>query len=219
MVEIATSILSVEPENAIKTFYNLEVAHTDYFHIDVMDGKFVKNNTVDKMQEFTNQIKQISNIPIDVHLMVKDVVSFINAYIPFMPNCITFHYEVCKTDDEIINNLKLIKDNGIKAGIAISPITNVEKIYNFLPMVHSVLVMSVEPGEGGQELIPKNLEKVSKLAQYREDNNLDFDIEVDGGINLETIQAVKNARADIAVVGNGIIKTENFEVTIKNLKI
>jgi ribulose-phosphate 3-epimerase len=218
MVEISTSILSVEPENAVKTFYNLEVSHTDYFHIDVMDGKFVKNNTMDKMQEYTNQIKQISNIPVDVHLMVEDVSLYINSYIPFMPDRITFHYEACKNDDDVINDINLIKDNGIKVGIAIKPETNVNKILKFLPIVHMVLVMSVEPGEGGQTLIPETLEKVKELAKYREDNNLDFDIEADGGINLETIQNVKDAGVDIAVVGNGIIKTENFAITIKQLK-
>jgi ribulose-phosphate 3-epimerase len=218
MVEISTSILSVEKENAIKTFYNLEVAHTDYFHIDVMDGKFVKNNTIDKMQEYTNQIKQISNIPIDVHLMVEDIKTYINAYIPFMPNRITFHYEACKNDEEVLNNIKLIQDNGIKVGIAIKPSTNVDKIYNVLSKVHMVLVMSVEPGEGGQKLIPETLEKVRKLAQYREEHNLDFDIEADGGINLETIQNVKDAGVDIAVVGNGIIKTDDYLLTIRSLK-
>jgi ribulose-phosphate 3-epimerase len=183
-----------------------------------MDGKFVKNNTIDLMQEYTNQIKQISNIPIDVHLMVEDVTSFVNAYIPFMPNRITFHYEACKNEEDVLNNIKLIKENGIKVGIAIKPSTNVENIYKFLPLVHMVLVMSVEPGEGGQKLIPETLEKTRKLAQFRNENNLDFDIEADGGINIETIQKVTDACVDIAVVGSGIIKADDFSLAIKKLK-
>lgn len=218
MVEISTSLLSVEPENSVKTMYNLEVAHTDYYHIDVMDGKFVENNTLEKMLSFTNQIKQISNIPIDVHLMVEEVKNYINAYIPFSPNRITFHYEACKSKEEVLNVIKKIKENGIKVGISVKPDTPIEEVYEFLSMIHMVLVMTVEPGKGGQKLIPETLEKVKTLNKYRAENNLDFDIEADGGINLETIQSVRDAGVDIAVVGNGIIKTEDYSKTIRLLK-
>lgn len=218
MVEISTSILSVEPENSVKTIYDLEVAHTDYYHIDVMDGEFVERNTLQTMLEYTNQIKQVSNIPVDVHLMVKDVISHIEAYIPFLPNRITFHYEACKDKEEIVNMINKIKENGIKVGMSIKPATQVEEIYEFLPFIHMVLIMTVEPGKGGQKLIPKTLEKVKTLKEYRNKNKLDFDIEADGGINLETIEEVRKAGVDIAVVGNGIIKSENYAETIKKLK-
>lgn len=218
MVEISTSILSVEPENSVKTIYDLEVAHTDYYHIDVMDGEFVKKNTLQMMLEYTNQIKQVSNIPIDVHLMVKDVISHIESYIPFSPNRITFHYEACNDKEEILKIINKIKENGIKVGISIKPDTPVEDIYEFLPFIHMVLIMTVEPGKGGQKLIPETLEKVKKVKKYRDNNNLDFDIEADGGINLETIAEVRKAGVDIAVVGNGIIKSENYTETIKKLK-
>lgn len=218
MVEISTSILSVEPENSVKTIYDLEVAHTDYYHIDVMDGKFVEKNTLQTMLEYTNQIKQVSNIPVDVHLMVEDVISHIEAYIPFLPNRITFHYEACHNKEEVLKVINKIKENGIKVGISIKPATPVEDIYEFLPFVHMVLVMTVEPGKGGQALIPETLEKVKVLKQYRNENDLDIDIEADGGINLQTMADVKNAGVDIAVVGNGIIKSENYTETIKKLK-
>ena len=142
MVEISTSILSVEPENSVKTIYDLEVAHTDYYHIDVMDGEFVERNTLQTMLEYTNQIKQVSNIPVDVHLMVKDVISHIEAYIPFLPNRITFHYEACKDKEEIVNMINKIKENGIKVGMSIKPATQVEEIYEFLPFIHMVLIIS-----------------------------------------------------------------------------
>lgn len=218
MVEISTSILSVEPENSVKTIYDLEVAHTDYYHIDVMDGKFVEKNTLKTMLEYTNQIKQVSNIPIDVHLMVDDIVNHVEAYIPFLPNRITFHYEACKNKDEVLQIINKIKENGIKVGLSVKPATPVEEIYEFLPFIHMVLIMTVEPGKGGQKLIPDTLEKVKALKEYRDKNNLDFDIEADGGINLETIEDVRKAGVDIAVVGNGIIKSENYEETIKKLK-
>ncbi|MCI8396396.1 MAG: hypothetical protein HFJ52_01560 [Clostridia bacterium] len=112
-VEISTSILNVEREQANKIIYGLEVAHTDYFHIDVMDGKFVPKDTVKQMLEYTTLVKQITNIPIDVHLMVEDVKEHINEYISFEPNIITFHLEAVKSKEvkELIN---MIKEAGIK---------------------------------------------------------------------------------------------------------
>lgn len=114
MVEISTSILNVERENANKIIYGLEVAHTDYFHIDVMDGKFVAKDTREIMKEYTALVKQISNIPIDVHLMVEDVKEYINEYISFMPNIITFHIEATKSKEEVKDLINLIKEAGIK---------------------------------------------------------------------------------------------------------
>lgn len=114
MVEISTSILNVEKQNASKIFYGLEVAHTDYFHIDVMDGKFVPKDTSKLMKEYTNTIKQISNIPLDVHLMVEDVKSFIDEYMDFKPNIITFHVEATKSKEEIKKLIDYIKSEGIK---------------------------------------------------------------------------------------------------------
>ncbi len=218
MVEISTSFLSLETYNATKHIYDLEVAHTDYFHIDVMDGKFVENNTEERMRGYTNQIKQISNLPIDVHLMVEDVEKYVEEYMPYTPNIITFHYEACKNKEEVLKRISYIKDNGTKVGLAINPNTLVEEIYELLPLVHMILIMTVEPGKGGQKLIPETLDKIRRLNQYRNENNLDFDIEADGGINLETMPSVKEVGVDIAVVGSAIIKTEDYKETIKLLK-
>lgn len=162
MVEISTSILNVEKENAAQVFYNLEVAGTDYFHIDIMDGKFVPSNTKEQMLEYTNSIKQISNIPLDVHFMVENVKEEIDTYIPFEPNIITFHYEAAKNKEEIMELINYIKQNNIKVGISIKPDTQVEKVYEFLPYIHMVLIMTVEPGKGGQKLIRSNIRKNSK---------------------------------------------------------
>ncbi len=217
MVEISTSILSVK-EESIKKFYDLEVAHTDYFHIDVMDGKFVTNNTSQLMNEYVNQIKQISNIPLDVHLMVSNVREYLEEYIPVNPNIITFHYEAVKNSEEIMSLINYIKENNIKVGLSVKPDTKIEEIYEFLPYIHMVLVMTVEPGKGGQKLIEETLNKIKQLKQYIQKNNIELDIEADGGINLETIKKVKEAGIDIAVVGSGIINTENYKETIKQLK-
>lgn len=218
MVEVSTSILSVGKENATKTFYNLETAHTDYFHIDVMDGKFVPNNTIELMKEYATTIKHITNIPLDIHLMTHLVKDNVEEYIDLEPNIITFHIEAVKTKEEILEIIKFIKCNNIKVGIALKPNTDIEKIYEYLPYVHMVLIMTVEPGYGGQKLIPNTINKVKKLKDYIDENNIEIDIEVDGGINLETLENVKQAGANILVSGSYIIKSDDYKNIILNMK-
>ena len=218
MVEVSTSILSADRENSLGVFYNLEVAKTNYFHIDVMDGEFVENNTIEIMQEYAGQIKQISNTPLDIHLMVKDVKTFVNSYIPYEPNTITFHLEACENEEETKKIIKYIHDNHIKVGMAIKPNTSVEEIYKYLPYINSVLVMTVEPGKGGQKLIPETIDKVKKIKEYIESNNIDIDIEVDGGVNLENLEKLKEAGANIIVVGTAIINSKDYNKTIEEIK-
>ncbi len=218
MVEISTSILSIEKEKATRTFYDLETAHTDYIHIDVMDGKFVQNNTHELMKEYANTIKQISNIPLDIHLMTYNVKDYIEQYIDLEPNIITFHIESVESKEEAYEIIKFIKENNAKVGISIKPNTKVEQIYEFLPYIHMILVMTVEPGLGGQKLIPETLEKVNKLKEYLEENNLEIDIEVDGGMNVETAEMAKGVGANILVSGSYIIKSEDYKKTISELK-
>ncbi len=218
MVEISASILDAKEDEPAKIFYNLEVAKIDYFHIDVMDGKFVEKNTVDKMNKYSNILKQITTLPLDVHLMVEDVETYIKLYSAIEPNMITFHLEAIKDKEKIHEMIKLVKDNNCKVGIAIKPATEVKEIYEFLPYINTVLVMTVEPGKGGQALIPETLRKVRILKEYLKQHNLDTYIEADGGINLDTIDEVKEAGVDIAVVGNGILKTENYKATVSKLK-
>jgi len=218
MVEISTSVLTVEPKNAIQTFYSLEVAKTDYFHIDVMDGKFVTKDTVRKMKEYATTIKHISNVPLDVHLMVADVEKFIDDYSVLEPNIITFHYESNIRLSTIVERIEKIKKMGCRAGISIKPNTPLSAIYELLPMVHLVLIMSVEPGEGGQLFIPDVLDKISELKSYIDNNNLFVDIEVDGGINEATCEAVKTAGADVLVAGTAILKSLDYKTTIDILR-
>lgn len=218
MVEISTSILSVREEESIKTFYNLETAKTDYFHIDVMDGKFVENNTSKQMLKFAENIKQISNLPLDVHLMVQDVDRFLEDYIPLQPSFITIHYEAFSNKEDLLKMINKIKQNGIKCGLSIKPNTPIKEIYEYLPFIHMVLVMTVEPGKGGQTLIKETIEKISELKKYVEEKNIDIYIEADGGINLDTINMLKQAGIDIAVVGNAIINADDYKTIIQKLK-
>ncbi len=218
MVEVSSSILSVEKGEEARTFLALEQGKTDYFHIDVMDGKFVEKNTYDKMLEYASYIKRISNLPLDVHFMVQDVKKAIEDFSILEPNIMTFHYEACKTDEEVIEYIDEIKEAHSKVGIAIKPNTNIEKIYKFLPYIHIALIMTVEPGKGGQTFLSDMTEKINKCNEFIKNNDLEVDIEVDGGINLNTQDAVKEAGANILVAGTAILKAVNYGEIIKELK-
>ena len=218
MVEISTSVLSINKENAIKTLYELEVAKTDYFHIDVMDGNFVENNTNNTMLEYCEYLNSITNIPLDIHLMVTDVEEYIKQYLVFEPNIITFHIEAAKNIEEAKKWINLIKENNCKVGVSIKPNTNIEEVYDVLPYIHNVLVMTVEPGKGGQELIPKTIEKIKMLKQYVNENKLEVDIAADGGINLENVQKLTTAGCNIIVAGVSVTSSGNYKETIQKLK-
>lgn len=218
MVEVSTSILNVKKEEAIKTFYNLEIAKTDYFHIDVMDGNFVENYTNDLMLEYCEYLNAITTIPLDVHLMVSDVEKYIKSYLVFEPNIITIHLESIKDKEELKRMIKVIKDSNCRVGISIKPDTKIEEIYDILPYIHLALIMTVEPGKGGQKLIEEMIEKIKRLREYIDERGLDVDIEADGGINLENVDLLKNAGCDIIVSGTAIIKSNNYSDVIEQLK-
>lgn len=219
MAEISTSILNViGKENPTKIFYDLEVGGTDYYHVDVMDGKFVEKNTSEIMYDFANTIKQISNLPLDVHLMVNDVRDYIDKYIGLEPHFITIHYEACKDKAEVRELLEYIRENNIKCGLSIKPNTKVEEIYEFLPYINLCLIMSVEPGKGGQKFIQNSYDKIKELKKYIDENELEAYIEVDGGVNKETAENAKEAGADILVIGTAIIESENYKETINEFK-
>ena len=218
MVEISTSILSVKKGEESKTFFALEKAKTDYFHIDVMDGNFVEKDTYQKMLEYSSYIKRISNLPLDVHLMVNDIKKAVDDFIAVDPNVITFHLEACKSEEEVFENIKYIKENNCKVGISVKPNTNIEEVYKYLPYIHMCLVMTVEPGKGGQNYLSEMTEKLSKLKKYIDENNIEIDIEVDGGINLRTAEEVKKAGANILVAGTAILNAVDYKVIIDELK-
>lgn len=218
MNKVSTSILTLEKEDAVKTFYDLEVAHTDMFHIDIMDGKFVEKNTVELMKDYSLTLSHITNLGLDVHLMVEDVEAFIDEYIDLKPEYISFHIEATKTQERTMENIKKIKENGIKAALAISPDTSIDEVKEYIPYVHMILVMTVIPGKGGQKLIPETLDKVADLRKYVTENNYDVDIEVDGGINKETAESAKTAGANVLVAGSFILNATSFKEAVEILK-
>lgn len=218
MTEISASILNLEEENATKKMYNLETAKIDYFHIDVMDGKFVKNNNLELMKNYALTVSHISNLGIDVHLMVENVEEYVEEYLDLNPQIITFHIEASKSEERTQKIIDLLKQNGSRVGLAISPNTDLENIKPYLKYIHLVLVMTVVPGLGGQKLIPETLEKVCELKKYIEENNIDIDIEVDGGINDITAKEATQAGANILVVGKYLITSDNLSETVNKLK-
>ena len=210
MTKVSASILSVNDlDDTIKELNTLDI---DYIHLDIMDGKFVPNTsfTYDQIKK----IIEVSEKPFDVHLMVRDVEDHIYHYAMLNTEYITFHYEVLK-DLKII---KKIKNYGIKCGISVKPSTDIELIYELLPYIDMVLIMSVEPGRGGQKFIDNSLNKIKKLKDYIKKNNLNVIISVDGGINNNTgVNCVKNG-ADMLVVGSALINSNDKENFIKELK-
>ena len=218
MVEVSTSILSVKKGEESKTFFALEAAKTDYFHIDVMDGEFVEKNTYQAMLEYASYIKRISNLPMDVHLMVKEIRKAVDDFSAVEPNIITFHLEACENEQKVKENINYIKARNCKVGISIKPETKVEDIYKYLPYIHMCLVMTVEPGKGGQTYLSDMTEKIRILKQYIDENHLENDIEVDGGINLRTAPEVKKAGANILVAGTAILMANDYKVIIDDLK-
>ena len=217
-MEISASLLSVEKIESTKLFLDLEMSKIDYFHIDVMDGKFVEKNTTKIMMESTNSIALVTNTGLDVHLMVNDIDHFIEEYLPFNPQMMSFHIEATKDDNDTNRLIEKIKSAGIKVGIAISPDTDIEIVKPYIDKVHMILVMTVYPGKGGQKLIPETLRKVSELKGYINKNNLETRIEVDGGVNDKTVTDAVNAGADILVVGSYLTSAGNYSEVVKKLK-
>lgn len=218
MVEISTSVLSIEKDKIMRAIYDLEVAKTDYFHIDVMDGKFVEAFTSSIMEEYCGYMKSVSTLPLDVHLMVEDIKKYVDIYLNYEPNIITFHIEAVKSEEDAVEIINYIKSNNCKVGIAVNPATDIKKVYNLLDKVHMVLVMTVVPGEGGQPLIEDTLTKIADLKKYIEENDFDVDIEADGGIKLNNVEKVKSAGANIIVSGTGIVKQDDFGSVIAAMK-
>lgn len=219
MTEISASLLTLPKENAIHTLYNLETSKINYFHIDVMDGKFVENNTLELMKDYALTISHISNLGLDVHLMVENIEEYVEEYLMLNPKILTFHIEASKEEERTKKIIDEIKNSGTRVGIAISPETSIDEIKQYLNYIHLVLVMTVIPGKGGQKLIPETIEKVKELKKYIDENNIDIDIEVDGGINDVTSTSAVEAGANILVAGNYIISAKDMKEAVKKLRI
>ena len=203
-MKISASFLSIK-DNLKENIDLLTKCDIDYLHLDIMDGVFVKNKTWN-ISEIKNLINH--NKPLDVHLMVSDVYKYIDEFKELNPDFITFHYEV---ELDIMEVISYIKKFNIKVGLSIKPNTKVEEIIPYLPFVDLVLVMSVEPGLGGQQFITNSVDKIKKLKELKGN----YLIEVDGGINAQTINLIKDV--DIAVIGS-YITSGDYKEKIKMIK-
>lgn len=211
-MKVSTSILSIK-DNLPDKIKMIDKTDTDYIHLDIMDGVFVPNKT----WKYTFVENLVNNLqtPLDVHLMVSNLDTYINEFSKLNPEYITFHLEAT---DNINRYINLIKLYNIKVGISIKPDTDVDLLEPYLKDIDLVLVMSVEPGAGGQKFIPNSIDKIKQLKKVKQLYNYNYVIEVDGGINGETILLVKEAGVDIVVSGSYITNNDNYELGISNLK-
>ena len=202
---ISPSILGGSFSNMEKTISELDMSKVEYIHFDVMDGDFVPNLTFGP--QFISDLRLKTNKIFDVHLMIHRVDKFLDDYIKAGSNIITFHYEIDENINHIIDRIK--KEN-IKAGIAIKPNTSWEKIKKYLHLVDQVIIMTVEPGFGGQSFLTEQVEKIKNISHYIKKNNLKVDIEIDGGVNYDTGKLSIDAGANILVAGSFLFKQSNL---------
>jgi len=214
-VKISPSILSADFNKLGAEISRLEKAGADLIHIDVMDGHFVPNITIGP--EVIKDLKKHSSLPFDVHLMISPVHKYIKNFAEAGADIITIHPEATKNLIESINEVKKF---GKKVGISLNPETKIDKVLPVINIIDLVLVMSVNPGFGGQEFIKDSLEKVKLLRRRIDQKKLSVEIEIDGGINFDNANMAKKAGVDILVSGTTIFKSNegNIEKNIKNLK-
>lgn len=199
---IAPSLLSMDFTQTLKQLNEIKESQATWLHFDVMDGHFVPNLSFGP--DICKQVRKHSDLFMDVHIMVSDPNYFSDVFIEAGADLITFHLEACQSEEEVLSIIKKIHDKGIKVGLTIKPATDVKDLLPFMDKIDLVLIMSVNPGYGGQSFIPSALDKIAFLRQYIDENKLSCLIEVDGGINAETAQWVLDAGVDVLVAGSYI---------------
>lgn len=204
MIELAPSILSADFAHLAAQIQAVAEGGATVLHVDVMDGHFVPNITIGP--PVVASLRKVTNLPLDCHLMIENPDQYIPAFVDAGADWISVHQEACV---HLNRTLDLIQSHGTRAGVVINPATPVQMLEEVLDMVHHVLVMSVNPGFGGQKFIPSSLDKVRKLAQMRTAKNANFRIEIDGGIATETIADAVRAGVEILVAGNAVFGKGN----------
>jgi ribulose-phosphate 3-epimerase len=213
MIKIAPSILSANFAKLGMEIKDVENGGADYIHVDVMDGHFVPNITIGPL--IVEAIRPVTKLPLDVHLMIEKPDNYINEFVRAGADIITVHVEACR---HLHRTIQLIKSHGIKAGVVLNPHTPIESIQHVLEDIDMVLLMTVNPGFGGQAFIPQVLPKIRQLSAMIKEKQLPIEIEVDGGINEETAKLCVEAGATVLVAGSAIYNKTDRRQAIQSLK-
>ena len=213
MVKIAPSILSADFLKLGEEIKAAEAAGADMLHIDIMDGHFVPNITIGS--SIVKSIRKITPLPLDVHLMIEEPDKYLRDFIKAGADYLTVHYEASV---HLHRTIQRIKESGIKAGVSLNPATPIWSLEHILPDADIALLMSVNPGFGGQDFIPQIIDKIKTLKNLLREKGFPTLIEVDGGVKLENAADIISAGADILVMGSAFFNSKNYETTIKQFR-
>jgi ribulose-phosphate 3-epimerase len=212
MIELLPSILSADFAHLADDVAAAERGGGSVIHVDVMDGHFVPNITLGP--PIVKSLRKATSLPLDCHLMIENPDEFIPAFADAGANWVSVHYEACR---HLHRSLELIAHHGMQPAVVLNPATRVDLLIDILPMVHHVLIMSVNPGFGGQKFIPFSLDKIRRLVQLRQELGLAFRIEVDGGVAHDTVAEIVQAGADLLVAGNAVFGAGQAEQNARAL--
>ncbi len=213
MTKIAPSILSADFSKLGEEIKDVELGGADYIHVDVMDGHFVPNITIGPL--IVDAIRPVTDLPLDVHLMIENPDQYIPEFAKAGADILSVHVEACP---HLHRTIQLIKSHGVKAGVVLNPHTPVSMIEHIIDDVDLVLLMTVNPGFGGQSFIEQVLPKVKAVSDLCRERGLDIDIEIDGGVNPETAKLCREHGANVLVAGSAIYKKENRKDAIKAIR-
>ena len=214
MIKVAPSILSADFVNLERDIRSLPAAGADYVHVDVMDGMFVPNITIGI--PVVAAISRIAPLPLDVHLMIERPIRYVDAFCKAGSSILTLHVEA-DTQENTLEALRRIRENGVRAAISVKPNTPAELVKPYLDRVEMVLVMTVEPGFGGQKFMTDMMDKVRSIRSWIEQSGREIDLQVDGGVNQETAKTCIEAGANVLVAGSYLFSKEDYAAAMRTL--